>query len=252
MSITQYIYIYNHCLLPYNRFDPAFHSSRLKLWKLHPHDHHHPFHFIELIKLSTYIITLDRILICADISFYICMLGKRWPRVRGKTVCSWRTLPWGGGRDFRSRPKPIALWYTICDGRCDIHHHTKPSNPVLSLLPYFLGSEKRVDGCFLKRWSEAEKGRCLRRKKRGRCVHCGSFITDCGHIDQVIWFIVISGCVAVKQALLFCSYFWPKSLMCIQLLVSLIHFSIWKGQGRMRVTNNSTPIRYEGKLCFYR
>eukprot|EP01084_Bolivina_argentea_P114303 203527_1 len=46
------------------------------------------------------------------------------------------------------------------------------------------GSEKRVDGCFLKRWSEAEKGRCLRRKKRGRCVHCGSFISDCGHIDQ--------------------------------------------------------------------
>ncbi len=72
-----YIYIYNHCLLPYNRFDPAFHSSRLKLWKLHPHDHHHPFNFIELIKLSTYIITLDHILICADISFYICVLGKR-------------------------------------------------------------------------------------------------------------------------------------------------------------------------------
>ncbi len=143
------------------------------------------------------------------------VLGKRWPSHSGKTVRSWRASPWGGGCDHGSRPPAIALWHTICDRRYNIYHHNRIQacfsasawqnlHPVLCLI--FLGSEKRVDGCFLKRWSEAEKGRCLRRKRRGRCVHCGSFITDCGHIDQVGVDLRPWCCLKVVVALR--SYFW--------------------------------------------
>ncbi len=169
------------------------------------------------------------------------VLGKRWPCHCGKAMCSWRALPWWGRRDRESRPPTIALWHTICDRRYNIIHHHIESKPAFQFslpdetypLSYltFLGSEKRVDGCFLKRWTEAEEGRHLRRKRRGRCVHCGSFITDCGHIDQVDWFTVMMYVVSkLSKSSCFCSCFWPKVSAMRAIIMSLSNWcSVRKG-----------------------